>query len=163
MIDPTHSHLAIEPWGMSGPFGKPATPHPVPNMSSTPVVAAHGWPSVLHGDALRDIVAERIAQVEQHGFTLEHDLGHLPEHLALAGASYVNTAIDELHGKRSAADEVPDTWPFDDGWNPSDTRHNLVKGIAILWAAVDRLDATHRDAGDIHSMSQAEAEARGLV
>lgn len=104
--------------------------------------------AILQGDALRDIIAERMNQIA-HGFTLEHDLFHTPQVIALGGTSYANTAIDQLHGIDHPREQAPDTWLFDDMWNPrADARANLVKGIAMLWAAIDRIDAAPRDTLD---------------
>lgn len=104
---------------------------------------------ILHAPALRDIIAERIEQVERHGFTLEHDLGHHPGEIAAAAASYLNTAIDQLHGKHHDPKEPADQWPWErEAWRPGDPRANIVKAIAIAWAVVDRIDASPRDSGE---------------
>lgn len=114
---------------------------------SIEVASAFAAAAVLAAPALRDIAAERIAQIEKHGFTLEHDLGHHPGNLALASASYLNAAIDQLH-RRGEPVVMPDpaTWPWDDSWwKPGDARANLIKAIAIAWATVDRIDAAAAD------------------
>lgn len=101
-----------------------------------------GSTDVLHRAALRDIVAERVAQIDEHGFTIEHDLGHRASELVAAAASYLDTACDQLEGRDWPSTEHPDTWPWErEAWKPGDARTNLVKAIAIAWAAIDRIDA----------------------
>jgi len=107
-----------------------------------------GGAAVLDGQALRDLLAERLNQVEQHGFTLEHDLGHSPEALARAAESYALTAQRQLMGAADAMQQ-PSIWPFErESWNPRDARTNAIKAAAIMWALADRLDHAPRDSGD---------------
>ena len=56
----------------------------------------HHGASVLIGEGLRAIVAERMEQVQKHGFTIERDLAYTPDVLALAAVSYLNAAVDQL-------------------------------------------------------------------
>lgn len=97
----------------------------------------------LTGAGLADVLAERVRQIDVEGFTLAHDLAHHPGGLALAAASYLNTAIDQLvHGTEHDATEEPDTWPWErEAWRPGDARANLVKALAIGLATLDRVDA----------------------
>jgi hypothetical protein len=95
---------------------------------------------VLDGQALRDLLSERLNQVEQHGFTLDHDRGHSPEVLARAAESYALTAQRQLMGAPDALQQ-PSIWPFEnEWWNPRDARTNALKAAAILWALADRID-----------------------
>lgn len=98
--------------------------------------------AILEGPALNAIIAERVEQIIVHGFTPEHDLGHHPGELALAAASYLNFAVDQLHGHGDDGKRPdPATWPWQrEAWRPGDARANLVKAVAIAWAAIDRLD-----------------------
>lgn len=116
----------------------------------------------MAGTAVRDVIAERGAQVDKHRYTLEHDQGHDPAELALAAAAYLNTAIDQMHGKEHPASEVPEEWPFDNGWKPGDVRRNLVKALALGLATLDRLDNAPRDSGEAaHEVAALElAEGR---
>lgn len=102
----------------------------------------------MAGPAIRDVIAERAAQVDKHGYTLEHDLDHHPVDLALSAAAYLNTAVDQLHGKEHPASAVPEEWPFCGGWKPGDARRNLVKALALGLATLDRLDNAPRDSGE---------------
>lgn len=96
----------------------------------------------ITGRGLADVMAERVRQIDDEGFTLDHDLLHHPGELALAAASYANTAIDQLHGKEHDPKEEPDTWPWQrEAWRPGTPRENIVKATAILLAVLDRIDA----------------------
>ncbi|WEK43619.1 MAG: hypothetical protein P0Y64_01955 [Candidatus Sphingomonas colombiensis] len=106
---------------------------------------------ILTGAALRSFIAERMKQVDRHGRTLDSDLATNDRaDLALAGASYANAAIDQLTSTAAIAPDLakpdPLTWPWATRyWKPEqDPRGNLVKAVALLWAAIDRLD---REAG----------------
>lgn len=102
------------------------------------------------GHGFQDVVLERIEQIEEHGFDLQHDLGHHPGELALGAASYLNTAIDQLYGRHHAPKDSPDTWPWQrEAWRPGTARDNLVKALAIGLSVLDRLDNARRDAGDV--------------
>lgn len=106
--------------------------------------------ALLSGPGLSSIIGERIEQVDVHGFTPEHDLGHHPGELALAAASYLNFAVDQLHGHGDDGKRPdPATWPWQrEAWRPGDARANLVKAVAIAWAAIDRLDGEPAQDGE---------------
>ena len=97
----------------------------------------------INGAGFRDIVDERVEQIDQHGFTLEHDLLHHPEELGRAAEAYLRTAFDQLGGRTILPRLSPATWPWErEAWRPGDARANLVKLAAILWALIDRLDSS---------------------
>jgi hypothetical protein len=103
----------------------------------------------LTGRALADVLAERVRQIDEEGFTLEHDRGHHPGSLALASGSYINTAIDQLFGTHHLPTEKPDTWPWQrEAWRPGTARENLIKGLAIGLAVLDRIDGQAGDTGE---------------
>ncbi len=122
------------------------------------------------GAGMKDVIARRVAQIEKHGFTAQHDMGHHPGTLAVAAASYLNTAIDQLHCIEYDPQQPDPSWPWErEAWRPGTARDNLVTALAIGLATLDRLDHGLREAEqaapakDVLAMSQAEAEARGLV
>lgn len=84
-------------------------------------------PAWANGPALRDIVSARREQIENRGFTREHDLGLHPAQLPELAAQYIAEAMDVLHGTRVLL--------------PPDPRDHLVQAAAVLWAAIDRIDA----------------------
>jgi len=90
---------------------------------------------------LQDALLERIEQIEQYGFDLQHDLGHHPATLALAAQSYLATAIDQLHGKHHHPQQPCPEWPWErEAWRPGTARDNIVKALAIGLAVLDRID-----------------------
>lgn len=96
----------------------------------------------LTGRGLADVLAERVRQIDVEHYTLAHDLLHHPGELGLASASYLNTAIDQLHGKEHDPAEEADTWPWQrEAWRPGTARENIVKALAIGLALLDRIDA----------------------
>ena len=110
---------------------------------------------VLSGPGLRDVLAERVAQIDEHGFTPAHDLGHNPHELALAAAAYLAVAVDQLATPPIVRpdDDNLHIWPWEPGaWRPGDVRANLIKAVAIAWAVIDRLDAGSADLAPIAPM-----------
>lgn len=88
--------------------------------------------------ALR-IAAERERQIENKGYTREHDLNHhTTEELLDAAISYLNRARILIRGGQSLG--VPVSWPFDRAaWHPAATStRNLEKAGALIGAAIDR-------------------------
>ncbi|WP_423454343.1 hypothetical protein [Ottowia sp. VDI28] len=83
--------------------------------------------------AAKDVLAERLRQINVEGWTPDHDdEEHLPDELALAAASYVCA---------DAGDAPPAIWPWDrNWWKPRDRRRNLVKSGALILAELERLD-----------------------
>lgn len=93
------------------------------------------------------IAAERIRQVEQEGFTAEHDDEHQYGELAIAGASYAWPNPRPL--------DIIKQWPWDKEWwkpvqtfNPNrkeqaaDRIRELAKAGALIAAEIDRLQRT---------------------
>jgi hypothetical protein len=88
------------------------------------------------------IMAERIEQVEQHGYLPPDDLLYEQAELALAAKSYLDTAIDmalrpdivRAHG------DFPESWPWPaETWRePTDRLKALVKAGALIAAEIDR-------------------------
>lgn len=108
--------------------------------------------AVLTGPDLAAVIAERMRQVDQHGYTIERDQRTAePLDLVSAGVAYANVALDQIAGIRRAADATrPDpNWPWSPGaWSPDDTpRANLAKAAALIWAAIDYIDNRRAAAG----------------
>ncbi|WP_241331145.1 hypothetical protein [Burkholderia cenocepacia] len=84
--------------------------------------------------AVRDVIAERRRQIEQEGWTPEHDDAHLTGDLALAAACYA------IHGsERWNHDTFMWPWPKE-WWKPTTPRRDMVKAVALGIAAIERLD-----------------------
>jgi len=101
-------------------------------------------------DAWDDVFTERQRQVEQEGWTPEHDDQHENGELAWAAASYAIHAGEYRENQMAcnAASGSPPNfaewsiwpWPMGIGWKPSDRRRDLVKAGALILAEIERLD-----------------------
>ena len=89
-------------------------------------------------EGVRDVLAERRRQVEQEGWTPEHDDQHAKGEMAFAAASYaMSSARHPLVMKYG----VPGNWPWAaEWWKPTTRRHDLVKAGALILAEIERID-----------------------
>lgn len=108
----------------------------------------------LCGEAHRDIMLERSDQIDRHGYTAGHDADHDPGELAVAGLAYATMGVNLLSELGAPTgtispqlmQEAQQYWPWMDGFRPSvHARPNLVKAAALIWAAIDRIDAAAID------------------
>lgn len=85
------------------------------------------------------IAAERRRQVEQEGWTPEHDAFHTYGELATAGCCYIMAAEKLRTGDESPS--KPFLWPWAESWwKPGeDPVRCLVKAGALIAAEIDRL------------------------
>ena len=112
-----------------------------------PIATATREPALdfLTGPALRMIIAERMEQIEQHGYLPDQDLAYDQAELALAGKAYLDTYIDlALNPEiRRQPGDLPESWPWQhDFWKepgPADQAKALVKAIALQLAELDRI------------------------
>jgi hypothetical protein len=81
------------------------------------------------------VIAERFRQIEQEGWTPEHDDKEHPSgQLADAGACYA------LHAG-SLSETTPHEWPWSpDWWKPAGFRRDLVKACALIIAEGEKFD-----------------------
>lgn len=108
-------------------------------------------------DGIESIAAERARQIEELGYTPEHDAGHEGQDLAFAAAVYAApTTIylireidhDNEHHQGGTLQWV-EPWPV--GWHrhssyrkvltPEERIHQLAKAGALIAAEIDRLQA----------------------
>ncbi len=90
-------------------------------------------PDIRSGAAL--IAEERQRQIDQEGYTLEHDKGHMAIQLLEAANCYI------LSSKRFTR-LATENWPWaPETFKPTTPRRDLVKAGALIAAAIDRLDA----------------------
>lgn len=83
--------------------------------------------------SVHDVLAERQRQVEQEGYTPEHDDEEHP-HKALAHAAACYAIGARLFNGI-------DFWPWEaESWKPKDERRNLVRAAALALARIDQLD-----------------------
>lgn len=107
-------------------------------------------------DAARDVLAERRRQVEQEGWTPEHDDMHNGGVLAVSGACYALESASILCSDESAywarmfAGARRNLWQFDEEWwKPGTSRRMLVKAAALILAEIERIDRSNSaTAGD---------------
>lgn len=110
------------------------------------------------------IAAERLRQIEQEGWTPEHDDDHNDGELAWAAASYAIPATREpfYEGEEPEyldEDGIPTTWPWEPYYwkpTPDDRVRELVKAGALIAAEIDRL--TRLAAGALPATTDADAE-----
>ncbi len=91
-----------------------------------------------------DVLTERARQIEEEGYTSDHDDKHEIGELADAAACYARNA-----GACGWAGGWPgEGWPWaHECWKPSTPRHDLVKAGALILAEIDRLDRAAMDSG----------------
>ncbi|EBX1770105.1 hypothetical protein DQ937_23885 [Salmonella enterica subsp. enterica serovar Poona] len=93
--------------------------------------------------ALADVIAERQRQITGEGFTPEQDDKYDREELVSAAISYIRLATiwkdkDPDSYRKSSA---PMSWPWSpEWWKPTNPRRDMIKGIALLIAELDRRD-----------------------
>lgn len=80
-----------------------------------------------------EIQAERIRQVKEEGFSLEHDDKLTHGELAAAAAAYAFSGMLEKT-----------LWPFENPIKKKDTRSNLIRSAALTVAEIERLDRKGR-------------------
>lgn len=95
------------------------------------------------------IAAERKRQIEVEGWSAEHDEQWDAEHLAQAAACYA--FAERYRVVFYSNDAIPAAWKLGPEWwkpAPNDRLKELVKGGALIAAAIDRLLAEEEpDAG----------------
>lgn len=96
------------------------------------------------------ITEERKRQIEQEGWTPEHDSQHSYGELALAAMCYASPYPDPklydplVHFKDHP---VPPMWPWAREWwkpSPDDRKRELIKAGALIAAEIDRLQSLER-------------------
>lgn len=117
------------------------------------LIADSGYRSVEHGirissstwdaiqcllviDAFSDVIAERLRQMNEEGFSTQRDDTYVCGELSKAAACYA--AFTQEH----PAGDPAEHWPWDKSWwKPSkDRRKNLVKAAALMLAEIERID-----------------------
>ena len=123
------------------------TPQSLRLTPEPPIATATCEPSLdfLTGPALRLVIAERMEQIEQHGYLPDGDLMYDQAELALAGKAYLDTYIDLALNPEIVRrpGDLPESWPWQhDFWKepgPSDQVKALTKAIALQMAELDRI------------------------
>lgn len=110
------------------------------NYTANVLGGAPGTPEAPQTAAARDVLAERLRQVEVEGWTPARDDEYVDGQLASAAVAYAQAYTPYL---------VPSSWPWAVEWfKPADDRRNLVKAGALIVAEIERLDrAAQLDGG----------------
>jgi hypothetical protein len=100
------------------------------------------------GTGVELIAAERQRQIDQEGWTPEHDDQHRAGELGQAAACYADPGretrprwVEGISGRMARA-AIPLRWPWEYGsWKPTpdDRLRELVKAGALIAAEIDRL------------------------
>ena len=86
------------------------------------------------------VVAERFRQIEQEGWSLDHDDAHDTGDLSRAGSCYAQWA-----GTAGPPNEVPFNWPWSpEWWKPAGFRRDLVKACALIIAEGEKFDRNRK-------------------
>lgn len=86
---------------------------------------------------IEEIAAERKRQIEQEGWSSEHDDSHEDGELAHAAACYSIGIRPETRGWK--------LWPWSDHWwKPKGRRRDLIRAAALIVAEIERLDRKDR-------------------
>lgn len=92
-------------------------------------------------NGMRDIILERHRQVQEEGWTTEHDDKHKYGEISRAAACYLLVNLVGLKSFSFVLDYVNSLWPWDwNWWKPGIWRRNLVKAGALIIAEIERLD-----------------------
>lgn len=87
------------------------------------------------------IAEERQRQIEEEGWSMEHDDRHTTGHLAMAAAAYASAEFYR-QATSKGYDNTPHIWPFGPYWwkpTPNDRIRELAKAGALIAAEIDRL------------------------
>lgn len=87
---------------------------------------------------MQAVIAERYRQIEQEGWSHDHDDGHYTGELAMAGSFYARHA-------GMPAGEPPHGWPWSaHWWKPAGFRRDIVKACALIIAEGEKFDRQRR-------------------
>lgn len=114
------------------------------------------------------IAAERRRQVEEEGWTAEHDEEHIDGELCGGAAAYATVAHRQIGSGQFYAESVKppaQTWRWShEWWKPSeDPIRNLVKAGALIAAEIDRLQRRAATMSDETGQPQHSHAPAGFV
>lgn len=93
--------------------------------------------------AMIDVIAERQRQITGEGFTSEQDDKYDRAELVSAALSYIRLATiwKDKDPDSYRESRAPMSWPWSpEWWKPTNPRHDMIKGIALLIAEAERRD-----------------------
>lgn len=87
-------------------------------------------------DVIAEIQQERVRQVIEEGWTIEHDDQHELGEMADAASCYAAYSTRNYNTAR-----MPVVWPWNfSWWKPTNPRRDLIKAAALIVAEIERLD-----------------------
>lgn len=99
------------------------------------------------------VIAERHRQIDQEGWSEEHDAEHAQGEIAKAGAAYLEAA--GATGNSYAMFGVPRVWPWGREWfKPAGFRRDLVKGCALGIAEGEKFDRNRRNRAGVNQIQK---------
>lgn len=100
-------------------------------------------------NGVESIAAERNRQIENEGWTLEHDDTHDDRSIAMAAACYAIAAAASPKERVEivSGDSLPEgIWPWAmRWWKPKTPREDLVRAGALIAAEIDRIDRAEQE------------------
>jgi hypothetical protein len=115
---------------------------------------ASPWPAAPPGAdraaVIEEIVAERARQINQEGWSRDHDDTHADGEMAVAAACYASAPSMVRIEREWVKPDTPKDWPWRHSWwKPGARRRNLIKAAALIIAEIERLDraALQKDTG----------------
>lgn len=97
--------------------------------------------------ALKDIQAERSRQINQEGWSQEHDDQYQFNELAIAAGLYALHAHDSSPAHFCSP---PSSWPWNaEWWKPKSPREDLIRAAALIVAEIERIDRSSVSVGDV--------------
>ena len=86
--------------------------------------------------ALDSVIAERRRQMDEEGWSAEHDDGWGGDELSRAASCYALNAFSKYY-----LGAVPERWPWSSKWwKRTNPRRDLVKAGALILAAIEQID-----------------------
>lgn len=106
----------------------------------------HGWIDPVDvSQAMLDVMRERDRQQDVEGWSPEHDDQHVDGELAAAAACYLRWGKE---GAARSGEPPPADWPFEpEWWKPTGDRRDIVRGLALGLAELERLDRAAKREG----------------
>ena len=102
-----------------------------------------------HLDIIDEISAERSRQVEDEGWSPEHDDEYTDGQLALAAACYAAHQVMPVRSVPMGPHQivsVPKFWPWSwNWWKPRGKRRDLIRAAALIVAEIERIDRLEKE------------------
>ncbi|WP_038769585.1 hypothetical protein [Burkholderia pseudomallei] len=139
----THEQNAAIEFALGACAGHPAGEQHVAALESLLNDSNDAQIAIQLTNAARDVLIERRRQIEQEGWTPEHDDKCGDLEISCAAGCYA------MYTLAYPAGDPPPPWPWaTDWWKPTTQRRNLVKAAALILAELERLDRLRARAGE---------------